>query len=71
MLIKHLRLPKNVFENFVVCDISNVKPKSILLMKQEWKRHNPDKLKLREYITLEIKVAVPIMFPLYYLNLTS
>ena len=36
--IQQLRLPENVFENFVACDILNVKHKTILLLEQEWNR---------------------------------
>ena len=35
-IIKHLRLPENVFENFVACDLSNVKHITFLLMEEEW-----------------------------------
>ena len=50
-IIQHLRLPENVFENFVACDILNVKHKTVLLMEEEWKRDISKKHKLRKYIT--------------------
>ena len=34
-IIQHQRLPENVFENFVACDILNVKHRTFLLMKEE------------------------------------
>ena len=34
-IIQHLRLPENVFENFVACDILNVNHKTFLLMEEE------------------------------------
>ena len=52
-IIQQLSLPENVFENFVACDILNVKHKTILLMEQEWKRDISNKPKLRKYITLK------------------
>ena len=52
-IIQHLRLPENVFENFVACDISNVKHKTVLLMEEEWKRDISNKPKLKKYITLK------------------
>ena len=33
-IIQHLKLPKNVFENFVASDILNVNYKAIILLKQ-------------------------------------
>ena len=53
MQLFNTRLPANVFENFVACDILNVKHKTILLMEQEWNRDISNKPKLRKYITLE------------------
>ena len=52
-IIQHLRLPENVFENFVACDILNVKHKTFLLMEEEWQRDISNKPKLRKYITLK------------------
>ena len=64
-IIQHLRLPENVFENFVACDILNVKHKTFLLMEEEWKWDISNKPKWRKYI----KLLNQITFPLYYLNL--
>ena len=53
--------PENVFENFVACDILNVKHKTILLMEQEWKRDINkliNKPELRKYITLKENFAM-------------
>ena len=58
-IIQHLRLPENVFENFVASDILNVKHKSVLLMEKEWKRDISNKPKLRKYITLKENFAIP------------
>ena len=58
-IIQHLRLPENVFENFVACDILNVKHKTFLLMEEEWKRDISNKPKLRKYITLKENFAIP------------
>ena len=58
-IIQHLRLPENVFENFVACDILNVKHKTFLLMEEEWKRDISKKPKLRKYITLKENFAIP------------
>ena len=57
-IIQHLRLPENVFENFVACDISNVKHNTILLKEEEWKREISNKPKLRRYITLKENSAI-------------
>ena len=48
-----------MFENFVACDILNVKYKTILLMEQEWKRDILNKPNLRKYITLKENFAMP------------
>ena len=67
-IIQHLRLPKNIFENFVACDISNVKHETFfLLMDEERKRDIVYKPKLRKYITLKENLLYQITFPLYYL----
>ena len=58
-IIQHLRSPENVFENFVACDILNVKQKTISLMKQERERNISNKPKLRKYITLKKKFVIP------------
>ena len=58
-IIQHLRLPENVFENFVACDVLNVKHKTFLLMEEEWKRDISNKSKLRKYITLKENFAIP------------
>ena len=58
-IIQHLRLPENVFEISVACDISNVKHKTFLLTEEEWKRGISNKPKLRKYITLKENFAVP------------
>ena len=59
VILKHLRLPENVFENFVACDISNVKHTTFLLMEEEWKRDISNKPKLRKYFTLKENFAIP------------
>ena len=58
-IIQLLSSPENVFENFVACDILNVKNKTILLMEQEWKRQILNKPKLRKYITFKENFAIP------------
>ena len=69
VIIKHLRLPENVFENFVACDISNVKHTTFLLMEEEWKRDISNKPKLRKYFPLKKILLYQITFLLYYLSL--
>ena len=67
---QHLKLPTNVFENFVACYILNVKHKTFLLMEEEWKRDISNKPKLRRYISPLKKILLyQIVFPLYYLSL--
>ena len=58
-IIQHLRLPENVFENFVACDSLNVKHKTFLLIEEEWQRDTSKKPKLRKYITLRENFAIP------------
>ena len=61
--IQQLSLPENVFENFVACDILNVKHKTILLMEQELKRDILNNPKFRKYITLKENFAIPAYAP--------
>ena len=58
-IIQNLRLPENVFENFVACDNLNVKQKTFLSMEAEWKPDISKKPKLRKYITLKKNFAIP------------
>ena len=67
-IIQHLSWPENVFENFVACDFSNVKHKTILL-EQGWKRDISIKPKFEKYITLKENCALSDYFSPYYLNL--
>ena len=52
-IIQHLRLPENVFENFVACDILNVKHQTFLLMEEGWKRDISNKPKLRKSVSVQ------------------
>ena len=58
-----------MYLNIVARDISNVKHKTIFLMKREKKRDISNKTKLRKYITLKENVLYQILFPpKHYLN---